>query len=65
MSEVDKLKKENKKLKRLLKDAIELLNKYKDVIRSAQGLPIEDSEAKPEKKNKDKKSATKKATKKK
>ncbi|MEO8377150.1 MAG: hypothetical protein ABI579_05715 [Candidatus Sumerlaeota bacterium] len=64
MSEVDKLKKENKKLKRLLKDAIELLNKYKDVIRSAQGLPMEDDEAKPEKK-KDKKRATKKVTKKK
>ncbi len=64
MSEADKLKKENKKLKRLLKDAIELLNKYKDVIRSAQGLPFEDSEAKPEKK-KDKKSAARRATKKK
>ena len=64
MSETDKLKKENKKLKRLLKDAIELLNKYKDVIRSAQGLPIDADDAKPDKK-KDKKGSAKKATKKK
>jgi hypothetical protein len=64
MSEADKLKKDNKKLKRLLKDAIELLNKYKDVIRSAQGLPIDDGGAKSEKK-KDKKSSAKRASKKK
>jgi hypothetical protein len=47
-----------------LKDAIELLNKYKDVIRSAQGLPIEDPEAKREKK-KDKKESARRASKKK
>ena len=64
MSDVDKLKKENKNLKRLLKDAIKLLDKYKDVIRSAQGLPIEESEEKPEKK-KDRKSGANRASKKK
>ncbi len=32
MSELDKLKKENKKLMKLLRNAVELLNKYKDVL---------------------------------
>ncbi len=32
MSELDRLKKENKKLMKLLRNAVELLNKYKDVL---------------------------------
>lgn len=33
MSELGKLKKENKHLKALLRDALELLDKYKDVLK--------------------------------
>lgn len=39
MSELDKLRKENKKLRRLLKDAVELLNKYKDVVQNVGAAP--------------------------
>ena len=39
MSELDELKKENKKLRALLKNAVELLNKYKDVVTQAGSPP--------------------------
>ena len=32
MSELSKLKKENKKLKALLKNAVEILDKYRDIL---------------------------------
>ncbi len=35
MSESDKLKKENKQLKTLLRDAVELLDRYKDVLKAS------------------------------
>lgn len=35
MSELEKLKKENKQLKALLKNAVQLLNRYKGVIERA------------------------------
>ncbi len=35
MSEVDKLKKQNKQLKALLKNAVQLLNRYKDLLQRA------------------------------
>lgn len=53
MSELDKLKKENKKLKALLRDAVELLNKYKDVLkRTGKGGAEEKKGAKEKKKDK-------------
>ena len=57
MSDLDKLKKENKQLKLLLKKAVALLNKYKPVLQHVEALAGADQEGKDnkEKKNKDKK----------
>jgi hypothetical protein len=52
MSELDKLKKENKKLKALLRDAVELLNKYKDVLKRTGKAGAEEKKGRKEKKNK-------------
>jgi hypothetical protein len=38
MSDMDKLKKENKQLKALLKKAVKLLNNYKEVLKKQQEL---------------------------
>jgi hypothetical protein len=54
MSESDKLKKDNKQLRALLKDAVELLNKYKDVVKNPKE-PAPDKKKKKKKKKKDKK----------
>jgi hypothetical protein len=35
MGEVEKLKKQNKQLKALLKNAVQLLNRYKDLLQRA------------------------------
>ncbi len=56
MSESDKLKKENKQLKTLLRDAVELLDRYKDVLKR----PEKPGEKKKKKGKKSKKSAEKK-----
>jgi hypothetical protein len=48
MSDLDKLKKENKQLKALLKKAVKLLNKYKEVLKMQQEITA----AKKEKKKK-------------
>ena len=39
MSELTELKKQNKQLKKLLKNAVELLNRYKDILEHADGNP--------------------------
>jgi hypothetical protein len=39
MSELDKLKKQNKQLKALLKNAVQLLNRYKDLLQRAAPSP--------------------------
>ena len=39
MSELAELKKQNKQLKKLLKNAVELLNRYKDILEHAGGNP--------------------------
>ena len=41
MSELDKLKKENRKLMKLLRNAVELLNKYNDVLAHEEPPRIE------------------------
>jgi cell fate (sporulation/competence/biofilm development) regulator YlbF (YheA/YmcA/DUF963 family) len=38
MSDVDKLKKENKQLRALLKKAVKLLNNYKEVLKKQQEI---------------------------
>jgi hypothetical protein len=48
MSDLDKLKKENKQLKALLKKAVKLLNNYKEVLKMQQEITA----AKKEKKKK-------------
>jgi hypothetical protein len=48
MSDLDKLKKENKQLKALLKKAVKLLNNYKEVLKRQQEITA----AKKEKKKK-------------
>ena len=39
MGEVEKLKKQNKQLKALLKNAVQLLNRYKDLLQRAAPRP--------------------------
>jgi hypothetical protein len=50
MSDLDKLKKENKQLKALLKKAVALLNKYKPVLQQAQALEVGKKDKKEKKK---------------
>jgi hypothetical protein len=38
MSEIAKLKKQNKQLKALLKDAVQMLDKYKDILKHPEKL---------------------------
>ena len=45
MSEVDKLKKQNKQLKALLKNAVQLLNRYKDLLQRAAPPPAKKKKA--------------------
>jgi hypothetical protein len=40
MSELSKLKKENKKLKSLLKDAVEILDRYRDLLQHPEKLGV-------------------------
>jgi hypothetical protein len=49
MSDLDKLKKENKQLKALLKKAVKLLNTYKEVLKQQQELTMPKSEKKKKK----------------
>jgi hypothetical protein len=60
MSDLDKLKKENKQLKLLLKKAVALLNKYKPVLQQVEALDGGDKDKKDKKeKNKNKKKKAK------
>ncbi len=59
MSELDKLKKENKQLKALLRNAVELLDRYKDVLKRPEKLG-EKKKKKDKKEKKAKKSEKKK-----
>lgn len=52
MSELSKLKKENKQLKMLLKNAVDILDRYKDILQHPEKLGL---------KTKKKKSRAKKA----
>jgi hypothetical protein len=62
MSDLDRLKKENKQLKLLLKKAVALLNKYKPVLQQVEALDggDKDNKDKGNKDNKDKKEKKKK-----
>jgi hypothetical protein len=40
MSELSKLKKENKKLKSLLKNAVEILDRYRDILQNPEKLGL-------------------------
>ena len=40
MSELSKLKKENKKLKSLLKNAVEILDRYRDILQHPEKLGL-------------------------
>ena len=55
MSELAKLKKENKQLKALLRNAVDLLNKYKEVLKNSTQVAMEKSAKKAKKAKKDKK----------
>ncbi|HEY1312438.1 MAG TPA: hypothetical protein VGE92_01105 [Steroidobacteraceae bacterium] len=48
MSELSKLKKENKQLKLLLKDAVKMLDRYKDILKHPERLlpPVKKARAK-------------------
>jgi hypothetical protein len=52
MSDLDKLKKENKQLKALLKKAVKLLNNYKEVLKMQQEITAGKKEKEKEKKKK-------------
>jgi hypothetical protein len=54
VAELEKLKKENKQLKALLKNAVQLLNRYKEVLQRAAPQP-------PKKKKTAKKAGSKKS----
>ncbi len=60
MSELDKLKKENKQLKALLRNAVELLDRYKDVLKHPEKLGDKKKKKKEKKGKKNEKSANKK-----
>jgi hypothetical protein len=49
MSELSKLKKQNKQLKALLKDAVQMLDKYKDILKHPERLLPPVKEAAPKK----------------
>jgi hypothetical protein len=51
MSELSKLKKENKKLKSLLKNAVEILDRYRDILQHPEKLAVK-TETKAKKKKK-------------
>jgi len=55
MSDLDKLKKENKQLKGLLKNAVELLDKYKEFLKHPEKLGVEKKKKKDKKDKKEKK----------
>jgi hypothetical protein len=55
MSDLDKLKKENKQLKALLKNAVELLDSYKEFLKHPEKLAAEKKKSKEKKDKKDKK----------
>ena len=40
MSELSKLKKENKRLKALLKNAVEILDRYRDILKHPEKLGL-------------------------
>jgi hypothetical protein len=52
MSDLDKLKKENKQLKTLLKKAVRLLNDYKDILKRQETLATAKKDKKKKKKKK-------------
>ncbi len=58
MSELDKVKKQNKQLKALLRNAVELLDKYKEVLKHPEKLGLKEA-----KKNESKKAKTAKVKK--
>jgi hypothetical protein len=49
MGDLDKLKKENKQLKTLLKKAVKLLNNYKEVLKKQQQITMAKNEKKKKK----------------
>jgi hypothetical protein len=49
MSDLDKLKKENKQLKALLKKAVKLLNNYKEVLKKQHEITADKKEKKKKK----------------
>jgi hypothetical protein len=55
MSELSKLKKENKKLKSLLKNAVEILDRYRDILQHPEKLGLKDTAKAKAKKKKTKK----------
>jgi sulfur transfer protein SufE len=59
MSELSKLKKENKKLKSLLKNAVDILDRYRDILQHPEKLG-QKAEAESKAKKKIKKKKTKK-----
>jgi hypothetical protein len=59
MSELSKLKKENKQLKALLRQAVELLNKYKPVLKQAEALEVDSKDDGGRKKDKREKKKSK------
>jgi hypothetical protein len=60
MSDLDKLKKENKQLKALLKNAVELLDKYKEFLKHPEKLVADKKKGKEKAKEKDKEKKDKK-----
>jgi hypothetical protein len=62
MSELSSLKKENKQLKGLLKNAVELLDKYKEVLKHPEKFGLMEETKKKAKKS-DKRKASKKPSK--
>ncbi|MEP6886154.1 MAG: hypothetical protein ABJC66_15515 [Gammaproteobacteria bacterium] len=59
MNELGKLKKENKRLKALLKNAVEILDRYRDFLKHPEklGLKPKKKTSKDQKSSKDKKKA--------
>lgn len=55
MSELSKLKKENKKLKSLLKNAVEILDRYRDILQHPEKLGLQAAAKAKKKKKKAKK----------
>lgn len=54
MSELSKLKKENKKLKSLLKNAVDILDRYRDILQHPEQLGLKAEAAGKAKKKKKK-----------